>query len=132
MRAYVVRAGSDSQDEAFALGNDVVVVGWNEVASLEHADSPAAVRELLEASYDTPVVRNHPGQLWQFCHVIKTGDIVVLPRKSPQPVAIGRVVGPYQYDATRETQKHTRPVKWLHTAIPRTLLPSLGVPLTVY
>lgn len=134
-RAYVVRARSDGQDEEFALANDVVVVGWNEVASLEDADSLEAVRELLEEAYH-PVVPSHPGQLWRFCGEIREGDVVVLPRNSPRPVAIGRVVGPYRYRA-RMTQVHTRPVEWLHTAIPRTafpddLLASLNAPPTVY
>lgn len=135
-RAYVVRARSHGQDEEFALANDVVVVGWNEVASLEEADSPEAVRELLEEAYPGPVRRSHPGQLWRFCGEIREGDIVVLPRNSPLPVAIGRVVGPYRYRA-RTTQVHTRPVEWLHTAIPRAAFPddlraSLNAPQTVY
>ncbi len=136
-KAYVVRAGSDGQDEEFALANDVVVVGWNAVASLEDADSREAVRELLEEAYHPrPVRRSHPGQLWRFCGEIREGDIVVLPRNSPRPVAIGRVVGPYRYRA-RITQVHTRPVEWLHTDIPRTafpddLLASLNAPQTVY
>ena len=145
-RAYVVRAGSDGQDEEFALANDVVVVGWNEVASLEDADSLTAVRELLEEAYPRRVRESHLHQLWRFCgnrsrnrtdpEVIRKGDIVVLPRNSPRPIAIGRVDGPYQYLA-RKTQVHTRPVKWLHTDIPRTALPddllaSLNAPQTVY
>lgn len=135
-RAYVVRAGSDGQDEEFALANDVVVVGWNEVASLEDADSPTAVRDLLEEAYPRRVRKPHPHQLWRFCGKIREGDIVVLPRNSPRPIAIGRVVGPYRYHA-RITQVHTRPVEWLHTDIPRTafpddLLDSLNAPQTVY
>ena len=135
-RAYVVRAGSDRQDEEFALANDVVVVGWNEVASLEDVDSPEAVRELLEEAYPRRVRKTHRDQLWRFCGEIREGDIVVLPRNSPRPVAIARVVGPYRYHA-RITQVHTRPVEWLHTDIPRTafpddLLASLNAPLTVY
>ena len=136
-KAYVVRAGSDSQDEAFALANNVVVVGWNEVGSLASAESPADVHELLEAAYyPRRVIRNHPSQLWRFCGEIENGDIVVLPRNSPRPIAVGCVDGPYQYHA-RKTQKHTRPVKWLHAEIPRGTLPedllrSLNVPLTVY
>ena len=65
--------------------------------------------------------------------------MVVLPRKAPKVVAIGRISGEYLYrqDLIDDSRQHTRSVEWLATDIPRInfdrdLLHSLGGLMTVY
>ena len=67
---------------------------------------------------------------------MKDGDLVVLPRKRTSQIAIGRVSGPYAFREVDGTFRHTRPVKWLQTELPRTifeqdLLYSFGAFMTV-
>ncbi len=81
--------------------------------------------------------RNHLAQLWMFRDTMSVGDLVVLPLKNTPTVAIGRVTGPYAYRSNLpDSARHTRPVEWLRTDIPRTaigqdLLHTLGAFLTV-
>jgi restriction system protein len=87
---------------------------------------------------DSPtLIGNQVGQVWAFRHEIQDGDLAVLPLKSQAAIAIGKVNGPYSYRTdVGEGVRHTRPVKWLRTDLPRTtfdqdLLHSIGSMLTV-
>ena len=77
------------------------------------------------------------GQLFSFVQRIAVGDLVALPRKSMSTIALGRVIGPYQYREDLGEVHHVRLVTWMRTDIPRTdvaqdLLYSLGAFMTVY
>jgi restriction system protein len=80
---------------------------------------------------------NYRGQLWAFAQRIKIGDLVVLPLKGQDAIAIGKVIGDYQYHPDNaEDTRHTRAVEWIQKDIPRSrfdqdLLYSLGAFMTV-
>lgn len=81
-------------------------------------------------------MRNWRNQLWTLLRRITEGDLVALPLKKRSAIAIGRVTGPYRFQSDFPVDaRHTRPVKWLETDIPRTafgqdLLFSLGAAMT--
>jgi len=137
---WMVRAGARGEREDFALQNNVVVIGWEELPDLSDVTSRDELDALCREIYPElkpNTVTNWVGQLWAFRERISVGDLVVLPLKTQSAIAIGEVVGPYAYnpefppDAT-----HHRRVKWLRTDLPRSaldqdLLYSLGAFLTV-
>ena len=94
----------------------------------------------VSESYPTEkkgTITNYAGQLYAFAHRIQKGDLVCLPLKTTKLVAIGRVVGDYEYlDPAEKNQRHVRKVEWLRTdvaraAIKQDLLYSLGAFMTV-
>ena len=90
-------------------------------------------RESLREHMNT---RNAADQVWTFINEILTGDMVVLPRKRPKVINVGRVSGDYQYRENLEAP-HVRPVDWKAQDIPRSnfdqdLLNSIGGQLTVF
>ena len=138
-RAYLVRAGRHGEDEEYALDNDVAVVGYRDVASLEHADTYEQVQKLVTAIFPDDAkplsLSIHVGQMWRFVREIREGDLVILPRKRTSQIAIVRVTGPYRY-TQGSTGVHTRSVEWLKPEIPRAtfqtdLLHSFGAAMTV-
>ncbi len=138
-KVYLVRAGRSGEDEDRALENNVAIVGFQEVDSLATAADVAGVRKLVASAYPEAKSRaldNFARQLWAFAATMKEGDLVVLPRKRTSQIAIGRVKGPYEYRRLDGTRRHTRPVEWLQTELPRTafeqdLLYSFGAFMTV-
>jgi restriction system protein len=82
-------------------------------------------------------LRNHATQLWTLVSKIALGDLILLPRKSERTIAVGRVAGNYEYlEQNPAEARHTRPVKWLRTDLPRAcvgedLRHSLGAFMTV-
>jgi restriction system protein len=116
------------------------VIAWDELPDLAPYDSREALDLLCRQTYADSrpkTVTNWVGQIWAFRGRIEVGDLVVLPLKTQSAIAIGRVTGPYRYRPDlADNARHTRPVEWLWTDIPRSafdsdLLYSLGAFMTV-
>ena len=139
-RAWLVRAGSQGEDEALALERGLAIVGFTFIPDLTGASNGSAVRELVsQASPEAGAGRisNWAGQLTSFVTGMQNGDIVALPLKTrPGLIALGRVKGSYNYREIDGIMRHTRQVEWVRQEIPRLefeqdLLYSLGAFLTV-
>ena len=138
-KVYLVRAGRNGEDENYVLTNDLAIIGFRDVPSLEGAKDYDEISKLVsEALPDrkTRAVGNLAGQLWAFTLAMKDGDTVVLPRKLTSQIAIGRVTGPYRYQRVNDVSRHTRPVQWVRPDVSRTtfeqdLLYSFGAFMTV-
>lgn len=138
-KAYLVRAGKLGEDEETALENQLAILGFQDVPSLEHAEDYDAVYAEVQSHLPGAKPRaigNFAGQLWAFVIAMQEGDIIVMPRKLTSQIALGRVVGPYRYQKVGKENRHTRPVQWERPDIPRTafeqdLLHSFGAFMTV-
>ncbi|MET3575510.1 restriction endonuclease [Bhargavaea ullalensis] len=140
MTLWLVRAGKNGEQEESALTNNVAVIGWEELPDLSSITTRENLRELFEQTYPESkknTTSNKVGQIWTFTNRIKKGDLVVLPLKHSSAVAVGVVKGPYSYRIDIAPNiRHTLPVDWLNTEIPRTafdqdILYSLGAFMTV-
>ncbi len=138
-KVYLVRAGRNGEDEDSALTQNLAIIGFQDVPSLNGAKDYDAVFALVGealAGNKPRALGNFAGQLWAFAIGIQVGDIVVLPRKLTSQIAIGRVTGPYQYRQVNAENRHTRTVEWLLPEVPRStfgqdLLYSFGAFMTV-
>ena len=138
-KLFLVRAGQNGEDEDLALENSLAIIDFRDIPSLEGAMDYDAVAKLVGDAIPEEKPRrrgNFSGQLWAFAAAMQEGDLVVLPRKLTSQIAIGRVTGPYQFSEVNCEARHTRPVRWLQTDIPRTtfeqdLLYSFGAFMTV-
>lgn len=120
-RLWIVRAGAHGERELAAIAESRLLPGFTEVGDLRlYPDRDAIVAHLGEvmenASQNTR--RNFAAQLNQFAHTIQQGDLVVLPRKVTNGVAIGKVTGDYVYNADYP-HRHSRTVTWIKDAVAR-------------
>lgn len=138
-KIYLARAGGSGEDEDRALESNAAIVGFREVPSLATATDYEDVHRIVSEAFPDAkrrAVGNFAGQLWAFAVAIEEGDLIVLPRKLTSQIAIGRVTGPYEHREVDGAARHTRPVEWLQTDLPRTvfeqdLLYSFGAFMTV-
>ncbi|QYR52948.1 restriction endonuclease [Lysobacter soyae] len=138
-KLYLTRAGKLGEDEELALDNDLSIIGFRDIPSLESCNDYDSVFKIVEAQMPGAKPRaigNRAGQLWAFSVAMKEGDLVVMPRKLTSQIAIGRVAGSYSYREINGELRHLRPVKWIRPDAPRTafeqdLLHSLGAFMTV-
>ena len=140
MTLWMVRAGSNGEREEYALDQSCCVIGWDDMPDLALLSTKEALAEVYRATYPGAKpgkVFNAVGQLRAFAHRVVEGDLVALPLKTTAAIAVGRISGPYEYDAKGAAgTKHRRKVTWIRTDIPRAsidqdLLYSLGAFLTV-
>ncbi len=140
MAVWLDRAGPHGEQETLAIDQGLAVVGWDNLPDMRPTKTREDIQRLCEEYFPhakQKTIINWVGQLYAFRHRWKKGDLVVLPLKSRSAIAIGRVVGEYKYRSDLPNgAKHTVPVKWLETDIPRTkfdqdLLYSFGAFMTV-
>lgn len=117
MAVWGVRAGQAGQQEREALEAGVITIDWPELPDLSGVASgeemKALYRRLCRETRES-VYTSKAGQVWEFIHGILVGDMVVLPLKNREEVAVGRVTGPYAYrDDHPSNVQHVRPVRWL-------------------
>ena len=116
--AWLVRGGEHGEREEIALGRGLVIAGWEELGSISDCESREGIRQALMATYpevSDKVIGNWTGQLWRFKEQIKADDLVVMPLHTrPGRVAIGRIIGPYEYRADEPLGfRQVRRVEWL-------------------
>ncbi|MFC2005981.1 restriction endonuclease [Chloroflexota bacterium] len=138
MSLWMVRAGAHGEQEQGAIDNDVITIGWNELANLSQFDTRNDLKKAFMKAHPSAkknAMANEVGQVWRFANEIKKGDLVALPLKRQSAIAIGRVTGDYEYKKIDENILHIRSVDWLKT-IPRSafeqgILYSFGAFMTV-
>lgn len=138
MSLWLVRAGRHGEQEQGALEHSVVTIGWNEFSDLSNIKTRDELAELyarINPAAKKMQTANVVGQIWRFVREIQKDDLVALPLKTQSAIAIGKVVGDYEYKELTNNIKHIRRVKWLKT-IPRSafdqdILYSLGAFMTV-
>lgn len=138
-KVWLTRAGRHGEDEEFALENNLAIIRFREVQSLEDCKDYNDVLRKVEEAYPDAKPRargNFAGQLWAFVLGMQEDDLVVLPLKHSSQIALGRVKGPYRFAELRGEVRHSRAIEWIRTDIPRTafhqdLLHSFGAFMTV-
>ena len=133
MTAWVVRGGGRGEWEEIFLSGGIVGVDFGRRQSVAEFGDRESLREDVMVDGEG---RNAADQLWNFYHGISNGDMIVLPRKRPKVIAVGRVLGNYEFRPDMEAQ-HVRLVRWIAQDVPRTafgqdLLNSFGGLATVY
>ena len=120
-RLWIVRAGKQGDRELFAIERGRLLPGFLEVGDLRRfPDRDAILKHLEDVMPDggRNRLKNFAAQLNKFVHTIQIGDLVVMPRKLTDGVAIGKVTGDYVFDA-EDRYKHSRSVKWSEESVPR-------------
>ena len=100
MSVWLVRAGRFGENEAKALDEGIVTIGWNSMPDLAKVASREELTALYESLYPDASkgrVANQVGQIWAFTSRINQGDLVVLPLKTQSSIAIGKIAGNYTY-----------------------------------
>lgn len=120
-RVWCNRAGEEGQSEGLALEHGVAVIGWHELGPI----TPELSRDDLKTMIERVSGESRPqslasqaGQIFRFINDVSVGDLVVLPLKTnPGHVAIGRVLGEYEYRSDGpfdgSDARNTRAVEWL-------------------
>ena len=140
MALWLLRSGKHGEQEDSCLENNFVTIGWNRVGNLTKVKSREDIKnKLKEKDQDVKEksIQNNAGQIFSFINKIQKGDMVALPLKKQSFIAIGEIMGGYEFINNYGPDiRHIRRVKWIKKDIPRTsfdqdMLYSLGAFRTV-
>lgn len=122
MSLWKIQAGIFEQQES-AINDCVLAVGWKDVPDLSDVDSRDELSRLyrrLHPEKSIQHVTNVVAQLWAIRASIQVDDWVVVPLKSQQAFAIGKISSGYEYRKDLgDNIRHTRRVRWVSKSMPR-------------
>lgn len=142
MTLWVCRAGKNGEYENRFLEDNCVYCTWNDLPnSLLSYGSRKELQEHFEET--NPGIKpktalNWAGQVWNFSHGIKEGDIIALPSKIQPTIHFGEIVGGYDFVNSNDIPyQHSHKVKWVAKDVPKSLfdesiLYSFGSLLTIF
>ncbi|HEX6100672.1 MAG TPA: AAA family ATPase [Thermoanaerobaculia bacterium] len=113
-----------SPGEEGRLWNDwreqrIATIGWNALGDLTGVTREEFETIRNELALQNPEYTKHgTEQVWRFARGIAEGDYLVANRGFTEVVGIGRVTGPYAFDATAK-HGHRIPVDWFDTTVRR-------------
>jgi len=121
---WLLRAGDRGQGEEIALTRGLVGIGYDGLPGLHSIKDIKAFREHYINTHSKDSIGRVNAvvpQIWKFMNEIKINDYVVLPLKTQNSkiIAVGKIVGDYQYEDLNPEIKQFRPVKWLNKDVPR-------------
>ena len=126
MAVWVIRAGSTGEYEEVALDGGIVSIDFDLRQSVSEFANREALRDFIHETMHPDSINRaaaYASQLWLFADRIRVGEIVVLPRKQPKVVAVGRIAGDYEYipdyDHDWEHLPHALMVEWMVKDVPR-------------
>ena len=124
MAVWVIRAGRMGENEEFAIRNGVYSVGFSPECSVAEFADYESLRDYIHKQSDgwsLQQVASRASQLWHFANDMQIGEMIVLPRRRPRVIAVGKIVGDYLYDPDKfqAPLPHTRKVEWLVEDVPR-------------
>ncbi|GAA1471823.1 restriction endonuclease [Corynebacterium felinum] len=123
MRAWVIRAGRNSERFQWAWDNGFSAGGWGavrtDVSVFASKEELATAVRGFEPDLSANQISQSAGQLWNLSHEIKADDLVIMPNKITRELALGLVTQGYEYLAANEPDyQHVVHVQW-HRLITR-------------
>lgn len=121
MKLWLLKAAGTLEDEELILENSVITIGWAELPNLSGIESEAQVKKVMLEKY--PGMQEARSSAWAgdihaFITKIKIGDLVAVPLKTRNEIAVGKVAGGYEYRQFGDFISHIRKVRWLK-AVPK-------------
>ena len=95
------------------LRDGIAVMGWDELGPLDGYESQEQMRVKLK-EYLQGEQTNNAKANWEFSHVMKDGDLILIKRGNRKILGAGIIRGNYRFDPTRKEYRHVRDVEWTH------------------
>lgn len=116
MKLWLLKAAGTLEDEELILENSVITIGWAEFPDLSGIENEAQVKKIMLKKY--PGMQEARSSAWAgdihaFIKKIGKGDLVAVPLKTRNEVAIGKVTGDYEYRQLSDFMSHIRKIRWL-------------------
>ena len=113
-----IHAGKTGDADTLFLKKKFIAVGWDKCGDIGQLppDREAFKARVTERypGKKPGAIPNNAGQLFRFVHEMQPQHLVVYPSKRDRMIHIGRITGPYKYDAKLEPgYPNLRSIEWL-------------------
>ena len=105
-RYWLMALGKESKHWDSCHAARIAFIGWDDVGDLRQYKSKDQLKE-------RGLKTNDALACWEFCHVMKPGDTIVVKKGRGLVLGHGVVKSDYRFDNARPEYKHVRDVEWL-------------------
>lgn len=114
VKYWMYAPGENASEWAECQEKEFMCIDWNEMGDLNQYNSIDDIQRKLQEIYKKPdsSFKNDRLALWDFCHVMKPGDIVFAKQGLSKILGRGVVTDEYVYDSSRQTYPNIRKVHW--------------------
>jgi hypothetical protein len=111
---WVISPGKQAREWDEFYKDGIIGIGWDRMGDLrKYPDKEAIKRRVLQLDPNgSKTPNNNVLALWEFCHDINIGDVLIAKVGNSEYLGYGIVTSDYIYDTTREEYKHIRKVDW--------------------
>lgn len=102
--------------------NGYIAMGWDDIPCLEEKDRTEEIKKHIKNDLNYGQPSRVLNQVYKFCHIMKKGDIVIIPSSGSANLAFGRILedNHYEYQITDKDKENNkcpytrrRKIKWL-------------------
>lgn len=112
---WVFAPGQQARFWEECRGQNIAVYGGDLLGPLEAYSTKDEILQKLKILYPGETEpTNDARAAWEFCRVMKDGDLLIAKKGNKKIVGLGIVRGGYRHDPTRPKYKNVRDVDWLH------------------
>jgi 5-methylcytosine-specific restriction protein B len=115
-RYWLMAVGRGAEHWETCLENGVILYGADKFQDLTPYDTKKKMTELFATVFeDGEKKTNNILATYEFAHVMKEDDIVIIKKGLYELLGYGRVTSGYRWDESRDTYRNTRDVEWIKT-----------------
>ncbi len=106
-----VGRNADKWKECYQKG--ILVLGWDYLGDYRQFNNRDEIKEEIRKHTGKKTPYNDTLAIWEFCHVMKEGDVVLVKKGRSSLVGRGVVTSDYIYDESRKEYRNVRKVDWI-------------------
>lgn len=112
---WLISAGRGGRFWETWQNNGIISIGWDHLGNLLNIESRSEITDLLREKENTNSGKTNDSKAcWEFAHIIKPGDYVIVKKGNKSVIGIGEVLSEYIFDNSKVEHKHIRKVEWLN------------------
>jgi len=109
---WVCSTGKNGEKWGECYQNGILVLGWDYLGDYAKYKDRIEIEEAIRKQGKTEKPNNDTLAIWEFCHVMKEGDIIYAKKGRTKIVGRGVVKSDYIYDIDRNAYRNVRKVEW--------------------
>jgi 5-methylcytosine-specific restriction enzyme B len=115
-RVWTIGPGHGGQLWAEFKQQNIIAIGWDYLGDLLEYSSKEEIEASVQSAHETEKRRwNDALACFQFAHVMKPGDTVIVKKGRSGLYGYGVITSEYRFDESRQKYMHTRAVEWKKT-----------------
>jgi hypothetical protein len=114
---WIIGAGENAKYWDDFVSEGIIAIGVSTLGDLREYESKQQIEKAIQKIENTQKRRYNDALLgYEFCKILKPGDIIIVKRGSTEFLGYGKVVSGYVYDETQD-YVNVRKVDWVKTGV---------------